>query len=205
MGGGTSIWASPEARSDPRAIFNGRLAYTATTIAFAGCAYGFDQGNIGGVLTLPTFKHAFGLDQLSEDAADHRAGNIAALSAYKTCPLGQNRADGTSSGRWRCSRSSHQCPIRRFSWSKMVHDALRHNLLDRLRFPRGPPSTTLLRRSISGWSGYWFYVGRCATIPCGKLAQIDSWLDDLPLQSDDNHCPFARLLDQLRGVEMEER
>ncbi|KAF2246991.1 quinate permease [Trematosphaeria pertusa] len=81
MGGGTSLWASPEWKNDPRSIFNGRLAYLATTIAFAGCSYGFDQGNIGGVLTLPTFKHAFGLDKLSEDAADHRAGNIAALMA----------------------------------------------------------------------------------------------------------------------------
>lgn len=80
MGGGTSIWASPEARGDPREIFNGRLAFLAATLGFAGCAYGFDQGNIGGVLTLPTFKHAFGLDRLSEDAADARAGNIAALS-----------------------------------------------------------------------------------------------------------------------------
>lgn len=82
MGGGTSIWASPEARSDPRAIFNGRLAYTAATIAFAGCAYGFDQGNIGGVLTLPTFKHAFGLDQLDEAGADQRKGDIASLSMW---------------------------------------------------------------------------------------------------------------------------
>lgn len=80
MGGGTSIWVSPEARSDPREIFNGRLAFLATTLAMAGCAYGFDQGNIGGVLTLPTFKHAFGLDKLSEGAADEREGNIASLS-----------------------------------------------------------------------------------------------------------------------------
>lgn len=80
MGGGTSIWASPEARSDPRAIFNKHLGLTAGTMALAGCAYGFDQGNIGGVLTLPTFKHAFGLDRLTKEAADHRAGNIAALS-----------------------------------------------------------------------------------------------------------------------------
>lgn len=81
MGGGTSIWISPEAKNDPRAIYNGRLAYTAATIAFAGCSYGFDQGNIGGVLTLPTFMHAFGLDTLSEADADQRSGNIAALSS----------------------------------------------------------------------------------------------------------------------------
>ncbi|CAI6342397.1 unnamed protein product [Periconia digitata] len=81
MGGGTSIWASPEARSDPKEIFNGRLAFLAVTLAMAGCAYGFDQGNIGGVLTLPTFKHAFGLDTLSQEAADERKGNIASLMA----------------------------------------------------------------------------------------------------------------------------
>ncbi|KAJ4358318.1 uncharacterized protein N0V89_002900 [Didymosphaeria variabile] len=81
MGGGTSLWASPEWKKDPKSIYNGRLAYLAVTIAFAGCAYGFDQGNIGGTLVLPTFKHAFGLDKLSEDAADERAGNIAALMA----------------------------------------------------------------------------------------------------------------------------
>lgn len=80
MGGGTSLWASPEWKNDPRSVYNGRLAYLAATIAFAGCAYGFDQGNIGGTLTLNTFKHAFGLDKLDKDAADERAGNIAALS-----------------------------------------------------------------------------------------------------------------------------
>ena len=52
MGGGTSIWASPEWRSDPREIFNGKIYYLTASVAFAGCAYGFDQGNIGGVLTL---------------------------------------------------------------------------------------------------------------------------------------------------------
>lgn len=85
MGGGTSIWASPEYKSDPRSIFNTRLAYLATTIAFAGCSYGFDQGNIGGVLTLPTFKHAFGIDKLSQDAADGRKGTIASLSRLLQC------------------------------------------------------------------------------------------------------------------------
>ena len=82
MGGGTSIWVSPEARSDPSQIYNGRLAVLAATIAMAGCSYGFDQGNIGGVLTLPTFKHAFGLDNLTKDAADARKGNIASLSEF---------------------------------------------------------------------------------------------------------------------------
>ena len=72
MGGGTSIWASPEWKTDPREIFNWRLFYLTTTVAFAGCSYGFDQGNIGGVLTLPSFRRAFGLDMLSEGDADKR-------------------------------------------------------------------------------------------------------------------------------------
>ena len=72
MGGGTSIWASPEWRTDPKEIFNPKLFYLATTVAFAGCSYGFDQGNIGGVLTLPSFRHAFGLDKLSVHEADRR-------------------------------------------------------------------------------------------------------------------------------------
>lgn len=72
MGGGTSIWANPEWRSDPREIFNWRIFYLTTTVAFAGCAYGFDQGNIGGVLTLKSFRHAFGLDVLSKADADQR-------------------------------------------------------------------------------------------------------------------------------------
>ncbi|KAK8095526.1 hypothetical protein PG999_013548 [Apiospora kogelbergensis] len=81
MGGGTSIWASPEWRSDPREIFNGKIYYLTASVAFAGCAYGFDQGNIGGVLTLKSFRHAFGLDAMSKEDADHRAGNIAAMLA----------------------------------------------------------------------------------------------------------------------------
>lgn len=86
MGGGTSIWASPEWKSDPREIFNWKLWYLTTTVAFAGCSYGFDQGNIGGVLTLPSFKKAFGLDVLSENEADER-GMCASNPLKQTQPL----------------------------------------------------------------------------------------------------------------------
>ncbi len=61
MAGGTSIWASKDAKSDPREIFNLRLLYLLVTLAWAGCFYGFDTGNIGGILTLPSFEKAFGL------------------------------------------------------------------------------------------------------------------------------------------------
>lgn len=85
MGGGTSIWASPDWKKDPTEIFNSRLWYLTCAVAWAGCSYGFDQGNIGGVLTLPSFRHAFGLDELSQQDQDNRAGNIAAMSMS---PLG---------------------------------------------------------------------------------------------------------------------
>ncbi|TLS26346.1 hypothetical protein PpBr36_05556 [Pyricularia pennisetigena] len=81
MGGGTSLWASPDWKSDPKEIFNRQLALVSITVAFAGCSYGFDTGNIGGVLKLAAFRHAFGLDVLSEAERDTRSGNIAAMVA----------------------------------------------------------------------------------------------------------------------------
>jgi hypothetical protein len=82
MGGGTSIWASPEMKSDPKEIFNKRLGLLVLTTAFAGCAYGFDQGNIGGVLTFPAFRRTFGYDQLSTEAASAREGVVAGMCKF---------------------------------------------------------------------------------------------------------------------------
>ena len=42
MAGGTSIWATSDAKTDPKAIFNGRLLYLLITLAWAGCFYGYD-------------------------------------------------------------------------------------------------------------------------------------------------------------------
>ncbi|PPJ50907.1 hypothetical protein CBER1_07606 [Cercospora berteroae] len=81
MAGGTSIWASKDARTDPKQIFNGRLLYLLVTLAWAGCFYGFDSGNIGGILTLPSFENAFGLSGLSQEAVDAKSGTIAAMLA----------------------------------------------------------------------------------------------------------------------------
>ncbi|KAK8056841.1 hypothetical protein PG993_002068 [Apiospora rasikravindrae] len=86
MGGGTSIWASPEWRSDPREIFNWKIFYLTTSVAFAGCAYGFDQGNIGGVLTLKSFKRAFGLDVMSKADADERVAAGGSAGALLAAP-----------------------------------------------------------------------------------------------------------------------
>jgi hypothetical protein len=82
MGGGTSIWANPDYKNDPKEIFNKRLVLLTLTTAFAGCAYGFDQGNIGGVLTFPAFRRTFGYDQLSNDAADQREGVVAGMCTF---------------------------------------------------------------------------------------------------------------------------
>lgn len=81
MAGGTSIWASKDAKTDPKEIFNGRLVYLLVTVAWAGCFYGFDSGNIGGILTLPSFDNAFGLAGLSQKEMDHHKGTIAAMLA----------------------------------------------------------------------------------------------------------------------------
>ncbi|KAK8048995.1 quinate permease [Apiospora phragmitis] len=76
MGGGTSIWASPEWRSDPREIFNWKIFYLTTSVAFAGCAYGFTRGTLE--------AHALGLDVMSKADADERVaagGSAGALIA----------------------------------------------------------------------------------------------------------------------------
>ncbi|KAM0597754.1 hypothetical protein ACHAPN_002964 [Verticillium nonalfalfae] len=46
----------------------------------AGCSYGFDQGNIGGVMTFVSFRKAMGFDNLQPSEVDQREGNIAAMS-----------------------------------------------------------------------------------------------------------------------------
>ncbi|RDW92709.1 sugar porter family MFS transporter [Aspergillus mulundensis] len=81
MAGGTSLWASKEAKTDPKEIFNLRLLYLLVTLAWAGCFYGFDTGNIGGILTLPSFETAFGLIDLPQAEYDNRKGTIAAMVA----------------------------------------------------------------------------------------------------------------------------
>ncbi|KAL2831419.1 hypothetical protein BDW59DRAFT_169691 [Aspergillus cavernicola] len=81
MAGGTSIWASRDAKSDPKEIFNLRLLYLMITLGWAGCFYGFDTGNIGGILTLPSFENAFGLIDIPQDELDNRKGTIAAMVA----------------------------------------------------------------------------------------------------------------------------
>lgn len=72
MAGGTSIWFSKDAKSDPGQIFNLRLLYLLVSVAWAGCFYGFDTGNIGGILTLPSFKQDFGLVGIPQVDIDNK-------------------------------------------------------------------------------------------------------------------------------------
>lgn len=76
MAGGTSLWFSQDAKTDPKEIFNSRLIFLLITVAWAGCFYGFDSGNIGGILTLPSFENAFGLVGLDEVELDARKVSI---------------------------------------------------------------------------------------------------------------------------------
>ncbi|KAJ5226357.1 hypothetical protein N7468_007582 [Penicillium chermesinum] len=81
MAGGTSIWISNEAKTDPKAIFNLRLLFLLVSVAWGGSFYGFDTGNIGGILTLPSFQNAFGLNKMSQNDLDDRKGTIASMLA----------------------------------------------------------------------------------------------------------------------------
>lgn len=87
MAGGTSIWFSKDAKTDPRQIFNLRLLYLLVSVAWAGCFYGFDSGNIGGILTLPSFENAFGLSNLDPVTLANRSVSdpLDVTLALQTC------------------------------------------------------------------------------------------------------------------------
>lgn len=48
------------------------MSLTLSQVAWAGCFYGFDSGNIGGILTLKSFQNAFGYAHISKAAAASR-------------------------------------------------------------------------------------------------------------------------------------
>ena len=76
MAGGNSIWFSKDAKTDPKNIFNRRLLYLLVTVAWSGFFYGFDTGNIGGILTLPSFENAFNLTNLPQEQVDDRKVSV---------------------------------------------------------------------------------------------------------------------------------
>lgn len=103
MAGGTSIWFSQDAKTDPKEIFNGRLLYLLITVAWAGCFYGFDSGNIGGILTLPSFERAFGLDGLTTAELDNRK-----VSISRSCSCLRASSDLQAIGHY-CSHAGSRC------------------------------------------------------------------------------------------------
>lgn len=103
MAGGTSIWFSQDAKTDPKEIFNSRLLYLLITIAWAGCFYGFDSGNIGGILTLSSFEHAFGLDDLTTAELDDR--KVSMSPSYEGLNV---EIDFQAIGNY-CSHASSRC------------------------------------------------------------------------------------------------
>lgn len=121
MAGGTSIWASKEARTDPKEIFNLRLLYLLISVAWGGWFYGFDTGNIGGILTLPSFENAFGLNSLPAAEIDNRKVRFAFLSTLTKSDVDEITGnDCRNAGGWWLSRGSLRCPNLRLSWTEMV-------------------------------------------------------------------------------------
>lgn len=80
MAGG-SLFKSKDAKADPKEIFNFRLLFLLCAIAWAGMFYGFDQGNIGGIMELPSFERSLGLENDTQKAIDNKKGSIAAMLA----------------------------------------------------------------------------------------------------------------------------
>ena len=78
---GVSLFKSKDVRTDPKEIFNLRLLFLLCTIAWAGMFYGFDQGNIGGIMELPSFAQSLGLENDTQEVVDDKKGSIAAMLA----------------------------------------------------------------------------------------------------------------------------
>lgn len=107
MAGGTSLWFSQDAKTDPREIFNGRLLFLLVTVAWAGCFYGFDSGNIGGILTLPSFEHAFGLAGLDAVELDARKVSVRVLHLSTLPDMTSNSFKGTIAAMLAAGVSDH--------------------------------------------------------------------------------------------------
>ena len=80
MAGG-SFFKSKDAKTDPKEIFNLRLLFLLCAISWAGMFYGFDQGNIGGIMELPSFERSLRLENDTQEAMDDKKGSIAAMLA----------------------------------------------------------------------------------------------------------------------------
>lgn len=65
-----------EDRPTPPQVYNWRIYYTALIASAAAIIIGYDGGFIGGTVALDSFKEEFGLDKMTQDAADSVISNV---------------------------------------------------------------------------------------------------------------------------------
>lgn len=65
-----------EDRPTPPQVYNWRIYYTALIASAAAIIIGYDGGFIGGTVALDSFKQEFGLDKMTQDAADSVISNV---------------------------------------------------------------------------------------------------------------------------------
>ncbi|KAI1324437.1 H(+)/hexose cotransporter 1 [Xylariaceae sp. FL0255] len=56
------FFSNENTRAMPPEVLNWRLIFATASACMAGSMFGFDTGNIGGIITLPSFKETFGLN-----------------------------------------------------------------------------------------------------------------------------------------------
>ncbi|KAJ5624277.1 quinate permease [Penicillium lagena] len=72
----SNFLTSPDVKAMPREVFNWRLVFSTGSACMAGSLFGFDTGNIGGIIVLPSFKETFGLTANGPNA--YQAPNLSA-------------------------------------------------------------------------------------------------------------------------------
>lgn len=77
--------------STPKEIYGWRIYFLAFSASWASAMFGYDSAFIGGTLTLPSFKRAYGLDSLSTTELSTLSSNIVATfqaGAFFGCMAG---------------------------------------------------------------------------------------------------------------------
>ncbi|CAE6477998.1 unnamed protein product [Rhizoctonia solani] len=70
-----------EDRPTPKEVYNWRPYFLALIAAWGGVLFGYDSAFIGGTLSLPSFSHQFGLDNMSTSEKSFTSANI--VSTYQ--------------------------------------------------------------------------------------------------------------------------
>lgn len=67
---------SADIKAMPKEVLNMKLVFAVASACMAGSLFGFDTGNIGGIIVLPSFKKTFGLNSDGPNA--YQAPNLSA-------------------------------------------------------------------------------------------------------------------------------